>query len=70
MADLATTPPCLAQQSFLDLIETALDRAGYRFLRFDGSMNVKEKEKVVEEFKQPHKGPLILRASPPPPSCP
>lgn len=48
-------------QSFLDLIETALDRAGYRFLRFDGSMTVNEKSSVVEEFKQPSKGPLILR---------
>ena len=37
--------------SYLDLLEFALGKAGHKYVRLDGSMNVKARTQVIHEFK-------------------
>ena len=37
--------------SYLDLLEFALGKAGHKYVRLDGSMNVKARSHVIHEFK-------------------
>ncbi|KAF9566925.1 DNA repair protein RAD5 [Agrocybe pediades] len=46
--------------SFLDLIQTALQREKYDLYRFDGTMDMKKKSAAISEFKAPSKKPKIL----------
>ncbi|KAG6854152.1 hypothetical protein C0991_010063 [Blastosporella zonata] len=46
--------------TFMDLIQTALDREKYEHYRFDGSMDIKKKNAAVTEFKAPSRKPKIL----------
>lgn len=49
--------------SFLDLIETALERAGFEHLRFDGSMDMKKRGAALEAFKEPTRTAKVLAIS-------
>ncbi|EJD52191.1 hypothetical protein AURDEDRAFT_159046 [Auricularia subglabra TFB-10046 SS5] len=49
--------------SFLDLIEIALDRDGFQSYRFDGTLNIKKRAGVIEEFKRSSSKPKILAIS-------
>ncbi|EKM83939.1 hypothetical protein AGABI1DRAFT_67033 [Agaricus bisporus var. burnettii JB137-S8] len=46
--------------SFLDLIQVMLQREGYDFCRFDGTMDVKKRSAALSAFKSPSKQPRIL----------
>lgn len=46
--------------SFLDLIQTALDRENFEQYRFDGTMDIKKKNAAVTEFKSPSRKPKVL----------
>ncbi|CAD6588890.1 MAG: DNA helicase rad5 [Tremellales sp. Tagirdzhanova-0007] len=49
--------------SFLDLVETTLNKAGIRWLRFDGSMSQAQRAATIEEFGKKTLEPLILLIS-------
>ncbi|KZV84501.1 hypothetical protein EXIGLDRAFT_741898 [Exidia glandulosa HHB12029] len=49
--------------SFLDLIQIALERDNFLSYRFDGSMNIKKRAEVIEEFKRPTQKPKVLAIS-------
>ncbi|KDR85554.1 hypothetical protein GALMADRAFT_51611 [Galerina marginata CBS 339.88] len=49
--------------SFLDLIQTALEREKFDQYRFDGTMDMKKKSAAINEFKSPSRKPKILVVS-------
>lgn len=49
--------------SFLDLIQTVLEREHLPWFRFDGSMDIKKRNEAVSEFKEPSKQPKVLIVS-------
>jgi DNA repair protein RAD5 len=46
--------------SFLDLIQTVLQREKYEFYRFDGTMDVKKKSSAISAFKAPSNKSKVL----------
>jgi DNA repair protein RAD5 len=46
--------------SFIDLIEIALKREGFEYLRFDGTMDLKKRNNAIAAFKTPSAKPKIL----------
>ena len=46
--------------SFLDLIEIPLREQGLNYVRFDGSMNARERERAVEIFKNDTRTNVLL----------
>jgi DNA repair protein RAD5 len=46
--------------SFLDLIQTLLDREGLTVFRFDGSMDIKRRNAAVSEFRVPSRAPKVM----------
>lgn len=46
--------------SFLDLLEIPLERRGIGFLRFDGSLSQKQREKVLKEFNESKEKTVML----------
>ena len=49
--------------SFLDLIEATLKRDQFSTLRYDGSLSLKERTEVVEEFAKVSGKPKVLAMS-------
>lgn len=49
--------------SFLDLIQTALERERFEQYRFDGTMDIKKKNAAVTEFRCPSRKPKVLIVS-------
>ncbi|KAK7686707.1 hypothetical protein QCA50_010307 [Cerrena zonata] len=49
--------------SFLDLIQTMLEREKYTWYRFDGSMDVKKRNEAITEFKSSSREPKVLIVS-------
>jgi DNA repair protein RAD5 len=46
--------------SFMDLIQTVLEREGFDHYRFDGTMDIKTKAAAISEFKVDSRKPKIL----------
>ncbi|KXN90093.1 DNA repair protein RAD5 [Leucoagaricus sp. SymC.cos] len=46
--------------SFMDLIQTVLQREKYDYYRFDGTMDVKKRSSTISAFKAPSQQPKIL----------
>lgn len=46
--------------SFMDLIQTALEREGIDQYRFDGTMDVKKKNAAISQFKSHSQKPKVL----------
>lgn len=49
--------------SFLDLIEIALERDSFLSYRFDGTLSLKKRAEIIEEFKRGSKKPKVLAIS-------
>ncbi len=49
--------------SFLDLIQTALDREEFEQYRFDGTMDIKKKGAAISGFKATSSAPKVLVVS-------
>lgn len=49
--------------SFLDLIQTMLERERFTWYRFDGSMDVKKRNEAITEFKSSSREPKVLIVS-------
>jgi SNF2 family DNA or RNA helicase len=48
-------------RSMLDLVEVPLREAGWQFGRYDGSLSLKARERVLAEFKtDPHCNVLLM----------
>src|SRR4051812_14859409 len=44
----------------LDLIERPLSAHGYKFVRYDGSMNIKERDEVLSKFRTSKSTTVLL----------
>ncbi|PSS29648.1 hypothetical protein PHLCEN_2v2796 [Hermanssonia centrifuga] len=49
--------------TYLDLIQTALERERFEWYRFDGSMDIKKRGEAVSRFKSPSSQPKVLIVS-------
>ncbi|THG99879.1 hypothetical protein EW026_g2563 [Hermanssonia centrifuga] len=49
--------------TYLDLIQTALERERFEWYRFDGSMDIKKRSEAVSRFKSPSTEPKVLIVS-------
>ncbi|KAL7421932.1 hypothetical protein Q5752_003704 [Cryptotrichosporon argae] len=49
--------------SFLDRVGKRLDDEGIKSVRFDGSMNAKQRQQVIASFQQPGRGPRVMLIS-------
>ena len=47
----------------MDLIQTVLEREGFPWFRFDGSMDVKKRNEAITAFKLPSREPKVLIVS-------
>lgn len=46
--------------TFLDLIQTVLERERLPWYRFDGTMDIKKRSEAVSAFKEPSREPKVL----------
>ena len=49
--------------SFMDLIETMLQREDFDQYRFDGTMDIKKRNEAVSGFREPSRRPKVLLVS-------
>jgi DNA repair protein RAD5 len=49
--------------SFMDLIQTVLQREHFDQFRFDGTMDVKKRKEAIEGFREPSRKPKVLLVS-------
>ncbi|XP_042374277.1 SNF2 domain-containing protein ENL1-like [Zingiber officinale] len=50
-------------RKMLNIIQEAITREGYEFLRIDGTTKITEREKLVKEFQEGHGAPIFLLTS-------